>query len=377
MATQGDQERTERATPKRLREAREKGQIARSRDLNSLILLMTSAGGVLLLGDSMIGGLVRQMQAGLSLQRAQLFDPAVLQTFTGEALMEALLLFVPFLALLFVAALLAPMALGGWTFSPAAVMPKWDKLDPVKGLGRVFSRRGLVESLKAFAKFALVAVVSVLLLYHLAGDMFSLGNEPLQQGLAHAGHVVAWSFLGLSSVLILIAIVDVPFQLWEHSQKMKMTRQEVRDEHKETEGHPEVKSRIRSIQKQLAQQRMMEDVPTADVVVTNPTHYAVALRYDQESMGAPRVVARGVDVIAAQIRKVASASDVTIVEAPPLARALYFNTEVGQDIPAGLYVAVAQLLAYVYQLRSVRARGQDEPPLPADLPVPDEYLKRH
>ena len=377
MATPGDQERTERATPKRLREAREKGQIARSRDLNSLILLMTSASGVLLLGDSMIGGLVRQMQAGLSLERAQLFDPAVLQTFTGEALIEALLLFLPLLALLFVAALLAPMALGGWTFSPSAVMPKWDKLDPVKGLGRVFSRRGLVESLKAFAKFALVAAVSVLLLYHLAGDMFRLGNEPLQQGLAHAGQLVAWSFLGLSAVLILIAIVDVPFQLWDHSQKMKMTRQEVRDEHKETEGHPEVKSRIRSIQKQLAQQRMMEDVPTADVVVTNPTHYAVALRYDQESMGAPRVVARGADVIAAQIRKVASASNVTVVEAPPLARALYFNTEVGQDIPAGLYVAVAQLLAYVYQLRSVRDRGQDEPPPPADLPVPDEYLKGH
>jgi flagellar biosynthetic protein FlhB len=375
MATPGDQERTERATPKRLREAREKGQIARSRDLNSLILLMTSASGVLLLGDSMIGGLVRQMQAGLSLKRAQLFDPAVLQTFTGEALIEALLLFLPFLALLFVAALLAPMALGGWTFSPSAVMPKWDKLDPVKGLGRVFSRRGLVESLKAFAKFALVAVVSVLLLYHLAGDMFTLGNEPLQQGLAHAGQLVGWSFLGLSSVLILVAIVDVPFQLWDHAQKMKMTRQEVRDEHKETEGHPEVKNRIRSIQKQLAQQRMMEDVPTADVVVTNPTHYAVALRYDQESMGAPRVVARGADVIAAQIRKVAGANNVTIVEAPPLARALYFNTEVGQDIPAGLYVAVAQLLAYVYQLRSIRARGQDEPPPPADLPVPDEYLK--
>lgn len=377
MATPGDQERTERATPKRLREAREKGQIARSRDLNSLILLMTSASGVLLLGDSMIGGLIRQMQAGLSLQRAQLFDPAVLQTFTGEALIEALLLFLPFLALLFVAALLAPMALGGWTFSPSAVMPKWDKLDPIKGLGRVFSRRGLVESLKAFAKFALVAVVSVLLLYHLAGDMFSLGNEPLQQGLAHAGQLVGWSFLGLSSVLILVAIVDVPFQLWDHAQKMKMTRQEVRDEHKETEGHPEVKNRIRSIQKQLAQQRMMEDVPTADVVVTNPTHFAVALRYDQESMGAPRVVARGADVIAAQIRKVASANNVTIVEAPPLARALYFNTEVGQDIPAGLYIAVAQLLAYVYQLRSIRARGQDEPPPPADLPVPDEYLKGH
>ena len=256
MATPGDQERTERATPKRLREAREKGQIARSRDLNSLILLMTSASGVLLLGDSMIGGLVRQMQAGLSLKRAQLFDPAVLQTFTGEALIEALLLFLPFLALLFVAALLAPMALGGWTFSPGAVMPKWDKLDPVKGLGRVFSRRGLVESLKAFAKFALVAVVSVLLLYHLAGDMFTLGNEPLQQGLAHAGQLVGWSFLGLSSVLILVAIVDVPFQLWDHAQKMKMTRQEVRDEHKETEGHPEVKNRIRSIQKQLAQQRI-------------------------------------------------------------------------------------------------------------------------
>jgi flagellar biosynthetic protein FlhB len=181
----------------------------------------------------------------------------------------------------------------------------------------------------------------------------------------------------MSAVLILIAAVDVPFQLWDHANKLKMTKQEIKDETKQTDGSPEVKGRIRAIQRQLAQQRMMEDVPTADVVVTNPTHYAVALRYDQESAGAPKVVAMGADLVAARIRDVAREHDVMVVEAPPLARALYFNSEIGQEIPAGLYVAVAQLLAYVYQLKAVRAPGQPEPELPAEFPVPDELLKKH
>lgn len=204
-----------------------------------------------------------------------------------------------------------------------------------------------------------------------------LGSEPLRSGLAHTAHIVGWSFLAVSSVLVLIAAVDVPFQLWDHSNKLKMTKQEVKDEQKQTEGNPEVKGRIRAVQRQMSQQRMMADIPTADVVVTNPTHYAVALRYDQEGSGAPVVVAKGADLIAGQIRKVAAANEVAIVEAPPLARALYFNTDIGQEIPAGLYVAVAQLLAYIYQLKHMHTTGRETPAPPADLPVPEELLRHH
>jgi len=377
MSQNSGQEKTEQATPKRLRESREKGQIARSRDLNSLILLLVASGGLLVFGETMLRGMVRQMYSGFMLSRDVLFDATQLQYFLGRALVDALQAFTPLLGMLFIAALLAPMALGGWSFSPKAVIPNWGKLNPAKGLGRMFSRRAPVEGLKAFAKFAVVAIASAILLSQWASDIFMLGNEPLRSGLAHTAHIVGWSFIAVSSVLVLIAAVDVPFQLWDHANKLKMTKQEVKDEQKQTDGSPEIKSRIRAVQRQMAQQRMMEDIPDADVIVTNPTHYAVALRYDQDGNGAPTVVAKGADLIAAQIRKVANAHDVAIVEAPPLARALYFNTDIGQEIPAGLYVAVAQLLAYVYQLKNLQAPGQEVPAPPDDLPVPDELLRDH
>ena len=377
MSQNSGQEKTEQATPKRLRESREKGQIARSRDLNSLILLLVASGGLLVFGETMLRGMVRQMYSGFMLSREVLFDATQLQYFLGRALADALQAFTPLLGMLFIAALLAPMVLGGWSFSPQAVIPNWGKLSPAKGLGRMFSRRAPVEGLKAFAKFAVVAIASAILLSQWASDIFMLGNEPLRSGLAHTAHIVGWSFIAVSSVLVLIAAVDVPFQLWDHANKLKMTKQEVKDEQKQTDGSPEIKSRIRAVQRQMAQQRMMEDIPDADVIVTNPTHYAVALRYDQDGNGAPTVVAKGADLIAALIRKVANAHDVAIVEAPPLARALYFNTDIGQEIPAGLYVAVAQLLAYVYQLKNMQAPGQEVPTPPDDLPVPDELLRDH
>ncbi len=369
---QNGMDRTEQATPKRLREAREKGQVPRSRDLNTLLLLLAASGGLLAFGGNLAGGLSRQMATSLSRPRDSLFDPLFLQPFMGKVLAEVLLTFAPFLLLLFMVALLAPMALGGWVLSPKTLAPNIGKMNPIKGFGRIFSSRAPVEALKAFAKFAVVAVVSTLLLYQRAEELFMLGAEPVKQGLAHMASIIGWSFIGLSAVLILIAAVDVPFQIWDHKNKLKMTKQQVKDERKQTEGNPETRSRIRAIQRQMAQQRMMQDIPTADVVVTNPTHYAVALRYDREGSGAPVVVAMGVDLIAGQIRKVAVANEVTIVEAPSLARALYHNAEIGAEIPAGLYVAVAQLLAYVYQLRAVRKAGQPPPGQPESFPIPDE-----
>lgn len=375
MAEQSGMERTERATPKRLQEAREKGDLPRSRDLNTVLLMLAASGGLLAFGSVMAEGLARQMTAAFTRTRDSLLDPSSLQPFLGVVLVETLQAFAPLLMLLFMVALLAPMALGGWSFSPKALALNFGKLDPVKGFGRMFSLRAPVEALKSFGKFLVVAVVCFFLLRQRAVELFMLGSEPLEAGLQHAAHIIGWSFVGMSAVLILIAAVDVPFQLWDHANKLKMTKQEVKDESKQTEGSPELKGRIRAVQRRMAQQRMMQDVPTADVVVTNPTHYAVALRYDQEDMGAPKVVASGADLIAAEIRKVAVANDVTIVEAPPLARALYYNADIGQEIPAGLYVAVAQLLAYVYQLRAVRTTDRKPPVLPEEFPIPPELRR--
>ncbi len=375
MADQSGMERTERATPKRIQDAREKGQVPRSRDLNTVLLMLASSGGLLAFGGVMTEGLARQMTAAFTRTRDSLFDPLTLSPFLGQVLVEVSLAFAPFLLLLFMVALMAPMALGGWSFSLKALALNFGKLDPVKGFGRIFSMRAPVEALKSFLKFLVVAVVCYLLLKQRADELFVLGSEPLEAGLKHAAHIIGWSFVGMSAVLILIAAADVPFQLWDHANKLKMTKQETKDESKQTEGSPELKSRIRAVQRRMAQQRMMQDVPTADVLVTNPTHYAVALRYDQEGTGAPRVVASGADLIAAEIRKVAVANNVTIVEAPPLARALYYNADIGQEIPAGLYVAVAQLLAYVFQLRAVRTSGRQPPVLPEAFPIPPELRR--
>jgi flagellar biosynthetic protein FlhB len=376
MAGEDGQERTERATPKRLREAREKGQIPRSREFNTMALLMGLAGAMLLIGDDLLSGVAEMMHKGLIIERTQVFDTTVMISTFGRTLQDALWLLTPFFLVALVIALVAPLAIGGWGFSFQAVSFKWEKLDPVKGLKRLFAWRGLVELLKAIAKFLLVATVSVLMLWHLAGEFLSLGSQSLAQGMAHAAHLYGWAFLVLSATLVVIAAVDVPFQLWDHARQLRMTRQEVKDEFKETEGHPELRARIRAAQREMAQRRMMEDVPKADVVVTNPTHFAVALKYDQDKMRAPRLVAKGTDLVAGHIRRVAAANGVPVFEAPPLARALYHSTDIGREIPAGLYVAVAQVLAYVYQVKVARRQGGVEPSRPSNLPVPDELLDK-
>jgi flagellar biosynthetic protein FlhB len=276
---------------------------------------------------------------------------------------------------LFVVALLVPASIGGWSFSTKSLAPNLEKLDPIKGLGRIFGWRGLMELAKALAKFLLIAAVAGALIMYMAPQLLQLGDEPLRRALAHAGGILGLSFVVLSAALIVIAAVDVPFQLWQHAKQLRMTRQEVKDEFKETEGRPEVKGRIRQLQREMAQRRMMEEVPKADVVVTNPTHFAVALKYDRK-MNAPKVVAKGVDLVAANIRGIAEQHEITMFEAPPLARALYYSTDLGQEIPAGLYVSVAQVLAYVYQLKTAHGAGETAPAPPADLPVPDEFLAR-
>lgn len=368
------QERSEQATPKRQEEARKKGQVPRSREMTTMAMLLMAAICMSLMGGHMIERLGAVLQLGLQVERAKLFDRYALIEILGQAVFQGFLLLFPFLLVMLVTALIAPVALGGWSFSAEALSFKAEKLNPLKGLKRIFAARGIVELVKALAKFLLIGSVGAGLLWHFLPELMGLGREAVEHGLAHAGSILSTSFVVLSASLLLIAAIDVPFQLWDHAKNLKMTRQEVRDEHKDTDGKPEVKSRLRAMQREVAQRRMMEEIPKADVIITNPTHYAVALRYDTENMSAPVVVAKGVELIASQIRTVAVANNVPLFEAPPLARALYYSAEINQEIPAGLYLAVAQILAYLFQLKAT-AGGGPIPRRPEDVPVPDEFFQ--
>ncbi len=374
MAGQSGQERTEQPTPKRLREAREKGQVPRSRELNTTIMMLLAAFGLLALGPAMAERAVALWRRAFSLERATLFDPSRMAARLSDDFLSALVMIAPFLLLMVVASLLGPGALGGLQFNTRSLGVHWDKLNPLKGLKRVFGQQGLVELGKALAKALLLGAVAVAVFLHFEGQFLALAAEPLPRAVAHGLRLLLWEFLALAASLLLVAALDVPYQLWSHRQRLRMTRQEVKDELKETDGNPEIKGRLRSLQREIAQRRMLEAVPEADVVVVNPTHFAVALRYREGEDRAPRVVARGADQIALKIREIARAHDVPVFSAPPLARALYFSTEVDQEIPTALYQAVARILGYLYQLRQAHGYGAPppEPPRETDLPVPEE-----
>ena len=373
MAENSDQERTEDPTAKRLAEAREKGQIPRSRELNTVAMLLSGSVAMYVFGDYLMQLLRQLMVADFRLTRKELFDAEAMQQHILDDCIIAGKLLGPFLGLMVLVALAAPLSLGGWNFSSGAFMPHWDKLDPRKGLARMFSPQALNELVKALLKFVLIGGVTALLFMHYLDEFLGLSQRALVPALHEAGQLIMDCLLYLCGSLVLIAAIDVPFQLWTYKRQLRMTRQEVRDEMRDIEGKPEVKSRIRSLQMEYSRRRMMEEVPKADVVLTNPTHYAVALKYDQQGMGAPRVVAKGADLIAAQIRNLATGAGVTLVAAPPLTRALYHSTDLGKEIPQGLYLAVAQVLAYVYQLKAARRYGGDIPVPPQDLPVPKEF----
>ncbi len=361
---ENEHEGTEQSTAKRRDQARERGQVPRSTDLNAAAVLLVSGGGLQLLGSYSGAHLRAMMGSGLALSRAQALDESLaVPTLIGSAA-HAMLACAPIWGLTLLAAVAAPLALGGWNFSPQVLVPDFARLDPATGFGRMFSVRGAVELGKALLKFLLLAGVAALLLRQRSGVIAALGSQPLAQALPQAAGLVGRTLLVLAGVLGLIAAADVPWQLWQHARRLRMTRTEVREEMKESEGSPETKGRIRAIQRDLARRRMMAEVPKADVVVVNPTHYAVALRYDEARMRAPVVVAKGQDLVAARIRAIATEHRVPIFEAPPLARALNRYVEIGAEIPTSLYVAVAQVLTYLSQLRQAYHSGATPPPLP-------------
>ena len=369
------QERTEEPTGKRLQESRDKGQVARSRELNTLAVVMVAAVGLLTLGPAMVQKLMNIMSFNFSVEREALYSNDSMGLHLFASVGEGLQVLGPLFFLLLVASIVGPVLLGGWLFSTKSLAPKFERMNPLAGLKRMFSLKALVELLKALGKFLVVLGAALLVLHLRTEDLLSMGQESLQSAIVHCAWVLASSLIILSESLILIAAVDVPFQLWDHKQKLRMTKQEVKDEFKDSEGKPEVKGRIRQLQREMAERRMMDKVPQADVVITNPTHFAVALKYDPLATGAPVLLAKGADLVAQRIREVASENQIVVLESAPLARAVFYSTELDREIPAGLYLAVAQVLAYVFQLRQFRAgQGKRPGPMP-EPPIPDD-LKR-
>lgn len=371
MSEDSDLERTEPATPKRIEKSREEGQVARSQELTTFALLIVAAAGILFLGADLMDKLLNIMKVGMQLEREMAFQPDLMLTRFYELAFEGLIAIAPLLLLLIIVAFFAPMLLSGWMISAKTLLPKFDRINPIKGFGRIFSMRSLVELIKAIAKTIVIGGVAALIIWHNKEEVMALLTVPVDSGIQRTGEYLVMSFLLTVAAMALIAVIDVPFQLWEHAKQLRMTKEEIRKEHKEDEGDPFVKARIRGLQREAARRRMMAEIPNADVIVTNPTHYAVALKYKSETMRAPTVVAKGVHLLAARIREMAEENRIPILEAPPLARALYYHTELESEIPEKLYTAVAEVLAYIFQLKRYNEYGGDAPKPPTDVPVPD------
>ncbi len=371
MSEDSDLEKNEEATPKRREKAREDGQVARSQELTTFTLLMAAAAGILFMGGTLMEKLSSIMSSGLQIDRKLVFQTDLMLNRLYELAFEALLALGPFLLLLLVVAFFAPMLMSGWLFSSKALIPDFKKLNPIKGLARIFSVRGLTELLKAVSKALIVGTVGTLVIWNNKEAVLSLIKVPVDLGITLTGELLSISFLFVVAAMIFIVAIDVPFQLWDHAKKIRMSKEEIRKESKETEGDPLVKGRIRALQREAARRRMMSEVPEADVIVTNPTHYAIALRYKSDSMRAPTVVAKGVHLLAARIRELAEEHRVPILEAPPLARALYHHAELDSEIPETLYTAVAEILAYVFQLKRYQEYGGDAPQPLGEIPIPD------
>jgi len=374
MSQQQDnsQEKTEEATPKRLEDARKKGQVPRSRELTTMLILMVSASSMMLTGGYLSQGLGDIMIRLLRVDIRQAVEPAYMAQAFLTAIQDALLALAPFFILIFLTALFAPMLLSGWVLSGESLQFKANKMSPAKGLKRMFSMTSLVELVKAIAKFFVVMSVAITIIWQEAGDVLHLGLGTSEQGVYKSADMLGWSFLMISSATIIIALVDVPFQLYSHAKKMRMSFQEVKDESKETDGNPEIKKRVRQAQLDISGRRMMEAVPGADVVIVNPTHYSVALKYDPDKGGAPIMVASGADHLAFRIREVARSEGVPIVSSPALARSLYRFGKVDQEIPSGLFVAVAQVLAFIFQVRKRPGRTHHSAKRFTNLPIPED-----
>ena len=371
MAEDSSQEKTELPTARRLEKAREDGDVARSKELSMAMIMIVTSALMIFMGGDIVMSLGHMMTDGLLLDRALIFDVQLLPVHLATILFEGFWAIVPILLVTLFITLLTPAFMGGWIFSTKAFMPKASKLSPIKGFGRMFGVKAIVELLKAVGKFLLVAGIGLFTLTWYSDGLLGLGKGSPEAAFMQAGEIMAWSVFFMCLSLVLIAAIDVPFQAYQHTKKLKMTLQEVKDEMKDVEGRPEVKAAIRQKQREMSMQRMIDAVPDADVVIVNPDHFAVALSYDHASEGAPKVVAKGVDHMSDRIREVAKKNAIEIVRLPTLARAIYYTTELDQEIPEPLYLAVAQVLSYVFSLNN-EMYGDSQAEL-QQIDVPDDY----
>ena len=371
MAEDSDLEKTEPASGKRIQRAREDGKVVQSREVSTFIELMAAVLILMMLGSFYLEKLLGVMRHGITLDRATAFDTTLMMTRFMQESVEILLAFLPLLGLLVVATLAGPLLLAGWNFSWKPLTPDFAKFNPITGLKRIFSINGVVELFKSTAKATLIGGIAVWVIWRYKDELFALATESLGASISHLSHLLFTTSLFIVSSLMLLVVIDVPFQLWQYAKNLRMTKEEVKQEAKEMEGDPQIKARVRAAQRAAARKRMMAAVPKADVIVTNPTHYAVALKYEEGRMGAPRVVAKGVGLLAERILELAREHTVPVLQAPPLARALYRHAEIGDEIPQRLYTAVAEVLAYVYQLRNA-TYASPTPEIPRSLPVPED-----
>ena len=361
-------ERTEEPSQRRLQEARERGQIPRSRELTNFATMMGGSATLVAIGGSLSAQMSQMMRSGLSLDPDSLSDTHSMVAALTKAALTATMALLPVFGALIALVLLASVVLGGWNFSPTAMAPDFSRLSPLSGMKRLFGLHGVSELGKALLKLTVVGGVCFFIVTGLFGDVLSLGRMAPRAAVGRGVGLLGWSFVWLCASLALVAMVDVPLQLFQFKRQLRMTRQELRDESKEVDGRPEVKQRIRQMQQMLARRRMMHKVPGADVVLVNPTHFAVALKYDPKKMRAPRVLAKGADLVAANIRRIAEEHRVPIFESPKLTRALYRSTDLDKEIPTGLYMAVAQVLSYIFRIKTLN------PTLAARLTRPDPKI---
>ena len=367
------QEKTEQPTPKKLQDAKQKGQVPRSVDFNTTVMTIAAGSALLALGPGILSDVSSNFSKSFVLGKSQLFDSSAMLAMFESIVLSTLASVAPFLLLMLLVAIIAPGVLGGWVFTFENLAPKFSKLDPFKGIARIFSIKGLMELIKSLLKVIVVGSIAYLLFNQLFEQFLSMAFKPLVPSMVDVAGAMVWSLIAMACGMVLIAAIDAPFQVWQYRKQLRMTRQEVKDEMRDTDGKPEVKAKIRNLQQQMANARMMDEVPSADVVITNPTHFSVALRYDQETMHAPVLIAKGTGLIALRIREIARENSIEIVESPPLARALFASTDLNQEIPSPLYVAVAQVLGFVFQLRLAQKNGTTKPKRPRPE-VPDDFL---
>ncbi|MBI0157118.1 flagellar biosynthesis protein FlhB [Gilliamella sp. M0364] len=370
MADDSDLDKSEQPTDSKLKKAKEKGQIPRSRELTSLIILLVGIMLFWIMGTHFVSKLKAIIQQAMLVAHRTDDDKQIIFNLIN-LLTTGFWAILPIFVGLVIVAIIAPLSVGGLLFSLQSIKPNLGKLNPISGFKRLFSLRIFSELFKSILKVVLIAFAAALFLIHQFPNMLALPSMYLNNALSQVMQLLIYASLLIVLALIPMVGFDIFYQIWSNLKKLKMSKQEVKDEFKEQEGNPQIKGRIRQMQQAIARRRMMKDVPKANVIVTNPTHYAVALQYDEKTMSAPKILAKGTDNIASKIKQIAQEHQIPQLEAPPLARALYRHGEIGKSIPAELYAAVAQILAWVYQLKRWHRYGGEKPLKPTNLSIPE------